>query len=100
MDIEPILAKAAPGVAGSLIAMWRLQGITMWQRIWSFLGGCASSYYLPPLVHDLFPGSSENVIAFVIGLFSMAVIAKIFETIDELKPIKLLNEALKKRGWI
>ena len=100
IDIDPALSKAVPGIVGSFIAMWRLQGITRSQRVLSFLGGGVLSHYGTEGVLLYFPKLSQGLTSFVLGLFGMAIAAKVFELIDELRPGAWLAEFLRKRGWI
>ena len=92
MNFEPELTKAAPGIVGSLLAMLRLSGINLWQRLTAFFGGVACSHWGTEAVVQLWPVMNERLSAFVLGLFGMAIIHKAFETLDNLKPLEFIRD--------
>lgn len=96
MDIEPSLIKHAPGAVGSFLAMWRLTGMSLWQRVVSFVGGVASSYWFTDLVLQMFPVMSPAATGFVLGLFGMSLIGQGFEAVETLTFSKLVPEKFRK----
>lgn len=95
------LAKLIAGLAGSLVSLRFVQG-TFSERIAMAVGGCALSYYgsTPAAVwigvHD-----AEGLVGFLIGLFGMAIMAKLYEIIilaDASQMGKDLWETVK-RKW-
>lgn len=98
MNIDPEnLVKAAPGLVGSFIAMWRLNSLTMTERLVSFACGVATSYWGTSVALEFFDGMSHSLTGFVLGLFGMALVSKCFETLDEIKPADLLKSFFSKR---
>lgn len=101
MDIDPTpLYKSAPGVVGSVLAMLRLRGAGRVQRASALIGGIACSHWGAEMVIQLWPRVSFGAAGFVLGLFGMAVLAKAFELLDELRPAALLRSVLEARGWL
>jgi hypothetical protein len=99
MDLDPnAIAKTAPGIVGSFIAMWRLQSLTLTQRLISFACGVACSYWGTGVAVKVFPVMSESLTGFVLGLFGMALVSKGFEVLDEIKPATFLASFFKRKG--
>jgi hypothetical protein len=96
MDIDPTLIKqATPGVLGSGAAMLFIRG--PWsQRLAMVIPGAALSYYaaahLAQTVH-----MPEGLAGFLLGLFGMAMVAKVFETWESLQLGPLIQRFLAKR---
>lgn len=97
MNIDPEISKAAPGLVGAFIAMWRLQGMSIPQRLTSLACGVACSYWGTNTVVKLAPVMSEGLTGFVLGLFGMTLVSKVFELLDELKPLEMLRLFIQKR---
>lgn len=94
-------AKLLAALSGSLVSLRFVQG-TFAERIAMAVGGCALSYYgTTPAsswvgVHD-----AEGLVGFLIGLFGMAIMAKIYEIIavaDASQMGKDIWESIK-RKW-
>lgn len=99
MNLDPeVLAKTAPGIVGSFIAMWRLQSLTLTQRLISFACGVACSYWGTSVAVKLFPVMSESLTGFVLGLFGMALVSKGFEVLDQIQPATFLSTFFKRKG--
>lgn len=98
MNIDPNdLAKAAPGAVGALLGAMRMRDMGKAQLITSFFGGLGCSHWLiEPLLH-LFPWVSHGAAAFLLGLFGMSLVAKVFEVIDTLKPLEFLIQLWSKK---
>lgn len=94
MDLPPELQKAAPGVAGSLTALL-LMVIRGEKLRHAFLLGIAGAF----LAHFLGPSAAEimhsgpAVAGYVTGLFGIAIVAKIMDTIIEFDGKKAAREA-------
>jgi len=75
------LAKLLAGVAGSVVSLRFVQG-TIPERMFMGIGGAALSYYATTPasawigIHD-----AEGLVGFLIGLFGMAIMSKIYEVI-------------------
>lgn len=81
MEIPPDLKEFTPGALGSLIALPFLKG-SWWVRIAMVLGGAWLSFYgTKPAASYLGMLGAEGLIGFLIGLFGMAVVAKLHELI-------------------
>lgn len=97
MDLPPELREFAPGAAGSLVALPFLQG--PWTvRVAMVIGGSALSFYgTKPMASYMQVIGSDGLIGFLIGLFGMAIVAKIHELIAALN-VSDIGVALKE--WI
>lgn len=85
-NIPPDLKAVAPGIGGSLIALFFLRRPPM-VLAGMFLGGVAMSHYGTHFVADYFGMMKyEGSIGFLIGLFSMALVAKVYDTIEAINP--------------
>lgn len=100
MEVDHIIAKAGPGVIGSLVAVGLMRDVSPWRRLSSFLAGAACSYFAGDTVTAIWPAIKPGFAGFVMGLFGMALILKIYETLDELKPAEWLKAFAVKRGWL
>lgn len=78
-SFDGIAVKLA-GVAGAVVSMRFLQG-TFIERAALAAGGAALSYYASPHV-SFKTGLPEGLAGFLIGMFGMAVLSKIWEWIQ------------------
>lgn len=95
-DIPPELIKALPGTIGSIVALRWISGSPL-QRIAAVVGGVAASWYAGEHAAawlDVNPGLA----GFLIGLFGMAVAAKVFELIAQINAPALLDRVLRRWG--
>jgi hypothetical protein len=74
------LAGKLAGVAGALVSMRFLQGSFM-ERLTLAAGGAALSYYAGPHV-SIKTGLPLGLAGFLIGMFGMAVLSKVWEWIQ------------------
>lgn len=96
VDVAGEAAKAAPGVVGALAALRWMPGTPL-QRLSSFVGGSAASYYGSDHIAralELAPGFT----GFLLGLFGMAVASKVFEAIDGLHLGRRIEKLLDRWG--
>lgn len=95
------LAKLAAGVAGSVVSLRFVQGSVL-ERLFMGIGGAALSYYATTPV-SMWVGvkDAEGLVGFLIGLFGMAVMAKIYEAIQVADATKIAGDAWEalKRKW-
>ncbi len=77
---NPLLIKLA-GVAGSALSLFFVKG-TWPERLCMALGGAVGSYYLTPTI-ALKVGLPEGFCGFLVGLLGMAVVAKVYELIQQ-----------------
>lgn len=85
MDFPPGLDEFAPGAAGSLVAVPFLKG--PWHvRLSMVFGGAALSFYgTNPVAGYLDAQASTGLVGFLIGLFGMAVVSKVYELIESVE---------------
>lgn len=95
-DIPPEIMKAVPGALGAMVALRWIQGTPM-QRVTSFGGGISASYYGTPHLANLL-GVQPGMAGFLIGLFGMAIAAKVFDGIASLNVSEVLSRVLRKWG--
>lgn len=81
-DIAVWAGKLLPGAAGSLLALTWMQG-TWKRKVPMFLGGFALSFFASPSA-AAWAGTNMGLAGFLLGLFGMAVVDKIFTTWDRL----------------
>jgi hypothetical protein len=75
------LAKLLAGLAGSVVSLRFVQGTAV-ERIFMGVGGAALSYYAStPAAHWVGVKDAEGLVGFLIGLFGMAIMAKVYEVI-------------------
>lgn len=69
-----------------------------WPRRVSYVFvGAASSYYGATELASVL-GIEKGLAGFLIGLFGMAIAAKVFETIESVVPSKVIDTVLKRFG--
>ena len=96
VDVTGEAVKAAPGIVGALVALRWMPGTPL-QRLSSFVGGSAASYYgTDHLAHAL--ELSPCFTGFLLGLFGMAIASKVFEAINGLRLGKRLDKLLDRWG--
>jgi hypothetical protein len=84
IDIPPEARDAVPGIFGAFVAVSRTQG-PLKQRALSFMGGSSLSYFCAgPFATAMgMTLDGRGFAGFVLGVFGMAVVAKIYEAIDQ-----------------
>lgn len=88
------LAKLGSGIAGAIVSMRFISG-TWPEKVTLAAGGCALSYYAaPPVAQWLAVSNAEGLIGFLIGLFGMSFISKIYEVIQALDAKRIAAD-----GW-
>ena len=97
MDVQPEITKAAPGVIGALVALRWMRGPTWGHTISSFIGGAALSYYGTTYAVQ-WSSADAGLAGFVLGLFGMAVVSKVFDALENFKTSELLGKILAKWG--
>jgi hypothetical protein len=98
--LPPELRNAGPGVAGSVLALFFMRRPPL-ILIGVFLGGCLLSYYGTAWVAAALNMSrADGLVGFLLGLFGMALIAKIYDTIEAINPGELwtaVRQFIRKR---
>jgi hypothetical protein len=90
------LAQHAPGAVGSLVAVFMMKD-TWPRRLVLFFAGFAAAYYGSPYA-ALHTGADRGLAGFLTGLFSMAVIAKVYEALAAIDAKDLATRLLKRMG--
>jgi hypothetical protein len=76
-------AKVGSGFVGSLVSLRFLKGESWTGKVSMVAGGAALSYLAAPtMARVLHMGDSLQLVGFMLGLFGMAVIAKVYEVIQ------------------
>lgn len=90
-------AKLIAGVAGAVVSLRFVQG-SLTERISMCVGGAALSYYAatPTALWVGLP-HAEGLVGFLIGLFGMAIMAKVYEAIQATSAADILDAV--KRKW-
>lgn len=101
-QIPPDLRVAGPGIAGSALALFFLRR-PPFVMLGIFLGGCLLSFFGSPWTAEYLGVSQkgEGLIGFLMGLFGMALVAKLHDTIEQINPMdfwKTIKDALRK--WL
>ena len=95
------IAKLLAGVAGSVVSLRFVQG-TITERAFMGIGGAALSYYAStPAAQWVGVKDAEGLVGFLIGLFGMAIMAKVYEVIQSADATKIAMDGWEtiKRKW-
>jgi hypothetical protein len=96
MDMHPEVAKAVPGVLGSLSAVLLMRAD--WKTGAAIvLPGSALAYYGGTWVGNLV-GMPDTLAGYLVGLGGMAFMAKVIETWQKFNLGRILNDTLRK--WL
>lgn len=94
------IGNLVAGICGSFVSLRFMQG-TLTERGTMAIGGSALSYYgTAPASAWLGMASAEGLVGFLLGLFGMAVVAKVYEGIQSLPAARIVEDAwesLKRR---
>lgn len=97
-QIPPELREAAPGMAGSALALFFMRRPLLISA-GLFVGGCIVSYYGAVPVADYFDvDGNQRAVALtglLLGCFSMATFAKVYDTIEAIEPARLWTAVLQ-----
>ena len=94
-DLPPDLGRHLAGPAGSLIALMWMEG-TWPRKIAMFAAGWVLSYYGSPHLAEWL-GFNEGFSGFLLGLFGMAIVDKLFTAWKDLQVGQIFTDWLKKR---
>ena len=100
-NTDPQIFKLAAGIAGAFVSLRFVQGSWM-ERLLMAVGGAALSFFATtPLAEWLAAPKAEGVIGFFIGLFGMAIVAKVYEVLILLDAKKISTDLWEtlKRKW-
>ena len=76
------LVKIISGVVGALVSLKFVQGTWVEKIFMAFGGSCLSYFATSPIARWIDMENTEGLIGFIIGLFGMAIVAKIYELIQ------------------
>lgn len=73
------------GFLGAVVSLKLVEGLNLWQRFTTVLGGALCASYVTPLVLEVITLSTklEAAVAFLIGVFGMSLVAAIAKAIPE-----------------
>jgi len=94
-------AKLIAGLAGSVVSLRFVKG-TIAERMTMAIGGCALSYYAStPVASWIGVRDADGLIGFMIGLFGMAIMSKIYEIVTVADASQMSKDIweLIKRKW-
>lgn len=94
-DIPPDLGKHLAGPAGSMVALFWLNGSII-RKCGMFVAGWAMSFYGAASVAGWL-GFNEGFTGFLLGVFGMSIVDKIFEAWNTLKLGEILQDWVRKR---
>ena len=94
--LRSVAHEHAPGLLGSIAAMLWIRD-TWPRRIAYIAAGAIASHYGAPVIARWLD-ADPSLAGFLVGLFSMACCAKLFEAIEALSPKKLIDRILTKVG--
>lgn len=95
------IAKLMAGVCGALVSLRFVQGTAV-ERACMGVGGAALSYYATtPAAQWANAGDAEGLVGFLIGLFGMAIMSKVYEVILLADAKQIASDAWTaiKRKW-
>lgn len=93
-DLPPQIGQALPGVAGALVSLMFNKDAQP-QRLALFLSGSITAYFGTPWAAK-FSGLDTGLAGFLLGMFSMAVIARLFEAWQTLELTAILRDWVRK----
>lgn len=74
--------KIISGVVGALVSLNFVRGTWVEKTFMAFGGSCLSYFTTTPIALWLAIENTEGLIGFIVGLFGMAIVAKIYELIQ------------------
>ena len=83
-DIPPEIRELGPPVAGSLTSLLFMRRPWL-QAFGIFLAGCVFAMFAAPVVASVMGMENNNLIGFLIGCFGMAIVGKVYDSIEAVK---------------
>lgn len=93
-DFPPDLARHAAGPAGALTAMLFMQGTPWPRKLAMAAAGGVASFYGAPTLAAIYPQISPGLAGYLLGLFGLALVAKVFSAWETLDIGRLLRRRL------
>ena len=94
-DLPPDMGRHLAGPAGSLVALMWMEG-TWPRKIAMFIAGWVFSFYGAEYLSEWL-GFNQGFSGFLLGLFGMAVVDKLFTSWKEFQVGEILSQWLKKK---
>ena len=91
------MGRAVPGFLGSGFAMLFFKDPNRWRQLGLFMAGLSMAYYATDFVSAK-TGLGQNLAGFLVGMFSMAIIQKIFDVWQTFDLGPIVRDALRK--WL
>jgi len=99
---DPAVAKLAPAALGSAVSLGFLKGLSTLEKVLMGVGGSAFSYYGTSwFAKAVNMSDAEGLVGFLLGVFGMTVVAKVYEGIQATDFKSLIPEVVAtffKRG--
>jgi hypothetical protein len=98
-NIPPEVTEVGAGAAGSALAVFLARNRPKLMLAGMFIGGCImSKLATPPIIRwsDYMEPHDGGLVGFLVGLLSMALLAKLLDTVEAIEPKEII-EAIKKR---
>lgn len=91
------LTTAGAGFFGSLVSLKFIKGASTFERVMMFIGGMSLSFYATSAVAG-FLGMSRFAggVGFLLGLFGMAVVGKVYEALQAVDAADLAKRAVNR----
>ena len=99
-QLDPGISKLLAGTMGAFVSLRFVQGSAI-ERAAMAAGGAAFSFYAtPPTAILVGMANAEGLVGFLIGLFGMSIIAKVYEALHALDAPRMAADtwdAIKRR---
>jgi hypothetical protein len=93
--IDPTIAKLLASIGGALVSMNFVKGTWM-ERLAMVASGAALSYYsTEPIADWVNMAEAEGLVGFLVGLFGMAIVARVYEAIQALDVKQMASDLWK-----
>lgn len=80
------LQVVVAGALGAFVSLRFFDGLSVWDRWFTFIGGWGVASYVSGFIHQYFemkPGASELGISLLLGLFGMSIVAQVINLIRD-----------------
>jgi len=86
------IVRVAVGVVGALVSLKFIKDVSPLEKATLFVGGAVLSYVgTPPVVDYLKVPSAGGLVGFMVGLFGMAVMTKLYEAVQLLDSQRIVD---------
>mgnify|MGYP000608996303 CR=1 FL=1 len=92
------LLKLLAGSVGAVVSLRFVRG-SVFEKVLMVIGGSALSYFGTPFVADyLSMTDAEGLVGFMMGLFGMAIITKVYEVIQVINAERIAQKIQDRLG--